>query len=61
VSSKVQDRKAPTFIYRVPDIETTDADGKPVRLTEIEVHVISDDDCVSGIARSIHGAFKEIR
>jgi hypothetical protein len=59
MSSKVQDRKAPTIIYRVPDIETTDADGKPVKLTEIEVHVMGDD-CVPGIARSIDSAFEKI-
>jgi hypothetical protein len=43
------------IIYRVPDIETTDADGKQIRLTEIEVYVVGDDSL--GIANSIDSAF----
>jgi hypothetical protein len=40
-------------VYRVPDIETTDNDGKPVKLTDIEVHVMGEDDGAPGITGSI--------
>jgi|SRR5215472_9397190 len=44
-------------VYRIPDIETTDNNGKPVKLTDIEVHVMGEDDGAPGIAGSIDSAF----